>query len=58
MSKYVVTNKWFNEFINANGYNETKFWKDMAAKVWLMNNSINSLDEKYEEMLEKRKKLL
>ncbi|PLY05388.1 MAG: hypothetical protein C0625_15280 [Arcobacter sp.] len=55
MSKYVVTNKWFNEFINANGYLETKYWLDMASKIWLMNHKIDSLDEKYEEMLEKEK---
>lgn len=55
MSKYVVTNKWFEEFINADGYIETKFWSEMASKIWLMNNKINSLDEKYELMLEKEK---
>jgi formylglycine-generating enzyme required for sulfatase activity len=55
MSKYVVTNKWFNEFINSNGYNEAKYWIDIAAKVWLMNNGINSLDDKYSKMIEKEK---
>lgn len=55
MSKYVITNKWFNEFIQANGYNEISFWNEMASKVWLMNNKISSLDEKYETMLEKEK---
>ncbi|WP_072680539.1 P-loop NTPase fold protein [Arcobacter sp. LA11] len=55
MSKYVITNKWFNEFIDSNGYTETKFWTDMASKIWLMNNKVSSLDEKYEEMLEKEK---
>lgn len=53
MSKYVVTNKWFKEFILAEGYNNSKYWKSIAANVWLMNNKINTLDEKYEKMLEK-----
>lgn len=55
MSKYVITNKWFNEFINADGYTETKYWSDMASKIWLMNNKIDSLDQKYEIMLHKEK---
>ncbi|MGB6327479.1 MAG: P-loop NTPase fold protein [Halarcobacter sp.] len=55
MSKYVVTNKWFNEFVNSNGYLETKYWLEIASKIWLMNHKINSLDEKYEVMVEKEK---
>lgn len=55
ISKYVVTNKWFNEFINSNGYNEAKYWDNIDSKVWLMNNSITSLDDKYTKMVEKEK---
>jgi len=53
MSKYVITNKWFKEFINNNGYKESKYWIEIASKIWLMNNRINSLDEKYETMIQK-----
>jgi len=53
MSRYVVTNKWFNEFINANAYREAKYWPEIASRIWLMNNRISTLDEKYELMLEK-----
>lgn len=55
MSKYVVTNKWYKEFIDAKGYKEGKYWVDIASKVWLMNNAISSLDEKYSFMIEKEK---
>ncbi len=53
ISKYVVTNEWFNEFITAGGYNQSKYWTDIASNVWLMNNSINSLDAKYDDMVKK-----
>ena len=50
-SKYVITNCWFEEFIQAGGYNNSKYWIDMAAKIWLIDNRVNSLDQKYERML-------
>ena len=50
-SKYVITNCWFEEFIQAGGYNNPKYWIDMAAKIWLIDNRVNSLDQKYERML-------
>ena len=53
MSKYVVTNQWFDEFIQAGGYHETKYWDDISSRIWLMNNKVDSLDQKYELMLEK-----
>ncbi|MCP4969543.1 MAG: SUMF1/EgtB/PvdO family nonheme iron enzyme [Arcobacter sp.] len=55
MSKYVITNKWFNEFIKAGGYLEKNYWSDMASKIWLMNNKIDSLDQKYQLMLKNEK---
>jgi len=53
MSKYVITNKWFEEFILSGGYNNSKYWNNIAANVWLMKNKITSLNEKYEKMVEK-----
>lgn len=53
MSKYVVTNQWFNEFIQAGGYEKNQYWSDIAANIWLMKNKIVSLDEKYDKMVQK-----
>jgi gamma-glutamyl hercynylcysteine S-oxide synthase len=53
MSKYVVINKWFEEFILSGGYNNLKYWNNIAANIWLMKNKIHSLDEKYSKMIEK-----
>jgi formylglycine-generating enzyme required for sulfatase activity len=53
ISKYVVTNKWYEEFILSDGYNNTKYWVDLPSQIWLINNKITTLDEKYEKMIEK-----
>ncbi len=52
-SKYVITNKWFEEFILAKGYENPKYWNNLASKVWLINNKIYSIDEKYDYMVKK-----
>lgn len=53
MSRYVITNQWFNEFIQAGGYDNMKYWNEIAANIWLMKNKISSLDEKYDKMVNK-----
>ncbi len=39
IGKYPVTNRWFEEFIRAGGYNEKKYWSDEGWK-WKSGNSI------------------
>ncbi len=53
MAKYVVTNKWFKEFINAGGYSNPKYWDEISAHVWLLKNKITTLEEKYSQMVSK-----
>ncbi|QKF81510.1 P-loop NTPase fold protein [Halarcobacter ebronensis] len=53
VSKYVITNCWFEEFILSGGYENSNYWTDVPSKIWLMNNKISSLDEKYDFMINK-----
>ncbi len=39
IGKYPVTNRWFEEFIRAGGYNKKEFWSDEGWK-WKNDNSI------------------
>ncbi|MCP4253063.1 MAG: SUMF1/EgtB/PvdO family nonheme iron enzyme [Candidatus Scalindua sp.] len=38
ISKYPVTNRWFEEFINAGGYKKEEYWSK-EGKKWLDNNN-------------------
>ncbi|MCK5738490.1 SUMF1/EgtB/PvdO family nonheme iron enzyme, partial [bacterium] len=41
IGKYLVTNKWFKEFIDAGGYGKTEFWS-ADGKKWLTEAKVTS----------------
>lgn len=55
-SKYVITNSWFEEFIKSGGYDNPQYWTEMASKIWLIDNRIKTLEQKYEKMLQNEEK--